>query len=100
MLGVSVRWYSTATGREEKMNNIQAIEKKINEGTYGEQVLRFRGYALIGSAARLVAGSDWRLFISANTLEEAEEMIKDEGFKGDIYLIMDGKEEFEPKLIK
>jgi hypothetical protein len=56
---------------------------------------------LIGSAAHLVGGgSDWRLFISANTLEEAEEMIKDEGFKGDIYLIMDSKEEFEPKLIK
>ena len=82
------------------MNNIQAIEKRINEGTYGEQVLRFRGYALIGSAAHLVAGSDWRLLISANTLEEAEEMIKDEGFKGDIHLIVDGSGQLEPKLIK
>ena len=82
------------------MNNIQAIEKRINEGTFGEQVLRFRGYALIWSAAHLVGGADWRLFISADTLEQAEEMIKDEGFKGDIYLIMDSKEEFEPKLIK
>jgi len=91
---------TTETGRDKKMNNIQAIEKRINEGTYGEQVLRFRGYALIGSAAHLVGGSDWRLFISANTLEEAEEMIQEEGFRGDIYLIMDGKEEFEPKLIK
>jgi hypothetical protein len=92
--------YTSATGRgienEQHTNN----RKRINEGTYGEQVLRFRGYALIGSAAHLVAGSDWRLFISADTLEQAEEMIKDEGFKGDIYLIMDSKEEFEPKLIK
>ena len=55
---------------------------------------------MIGSAAHLVGGADWRLFISANTLEEAEEMIKEHGFTGDIYLIMDGQEEFEPKLIK
>jgi hypothetical protein len=81
------------------MNNIQTIEEKINHGTYGT-VLRFRGYALIGSAAHLVAGSDWRLLISADTLEEAEEMINDDGFKGDIHLIVDGSGEFEPKLIK
>jgi len=82
------------------MNNIQAIEEKINRGTYGEQVLRFRGYALIGSAAHLVGGSDWRLYISADTMEDAEEMIKEEGFESDIYLIIDGKKEFEPRLIK
>jgi hypothetical protein len=82
------------------MNNIQTIEKKITGGTYIERVLRFRGYALIGSAAHLVGGADWRLFISAKTMEEAEEMIKEHGFTGDIYLIMDGQEEFEPKLIK
>ena len=81
------------------MNNIQAIEEKINHGTYGT-VLRFRGYALIGSAAHLLGGSDWRLFISADTFADAEEMINDTGFKGDIHLIIDGSGEFEPKLIK
>jgi len=71
-------------------NNVQRIEAAIKAGQYGEPVLRFRVYSLIGSPTHIAAGADWMLSMSANTKADAEEMIKDHGHEHDFYIIIDG----------
>ena len=77
----------------EYKNHIQRTEALIKSGAIREQVLRFHVYELTGSPKHIMAGSDWRLCMSADTQQDAEEMIKEHGYEHDFYIIIDGEDE-------
>jgi hypothetical protein len=76
------------------MNNLQRTEAAIVDGKLpsGEPVMRFRVYSMTGSARHIAAGADWRLEMSAETNDDAEQMIEDHGFDMDFYIVIDGEE--------
>ena len=78
------------------MNNIQRTEAAIKDGTFGEPVLAYRVYGLALSPVHLAEGSDWDLIMSADTEEDARDMISTDSFYSnkDIYatVIIKGKQ--------
>ena len=80
------------------MTAIQKTEIAIHSGNFREPVMRFRVYSLCMSPTHLAYGSDFMLAFSAETRQDAEEMIRDHGYDFDTYVIVDGDETREAAL--
>ena len=82
----------------ENMTAIQRTEIAIHSGVYMEPVARFRVYCLIMSPTHLAYGTDFMLAYSAETKDDAEQIIEDYCRDYDTYIIVDGNETREAAL--